>query len=241
MRRLIINCLGLLFFSGQIAYALPVQQNTLYMCTLETNSKLYTINHINAKKTLVGAMGTGRICTDLAFSGTKLYATSLQKLYTLEPTTGKVVKTKWHGFDDINALTVGGTGQLYAAGSSNNRGLGGRLIRIDSTTGKGALIGYLGSGLTSAGDIAFLGGRLYATVNKAQSPTTWLAKINTVNGKATLVGNIGYANVWGLAVRNSVLYATTSDGKLLKVNSTTGKSNLIGINNAAQVGLTKAP
>lgn len=236
-----MSCMGLWFLSGSIAHALPVQKNTLYMCSLEAASQLYAVNYSNARKSLVGSMGMGRVCTDLAFLGTKLYAVSAQRFYTLNPTNGKVVNTKSHGFNDINALVAGAGSQLYAAGSSDNSGLGGRFIRIDSTTGKGKKIGYFGSGLTSSGDLVFLGGTLYATVNNAQSSTAWLAKINTTTGKATLIGNMKQANVGGLAVRNGIMYAATSNGMLLKVNPSTGKTSFIGINNVAQGGLAKSP
>jgi len=231
--------LGLLFFSVQSVYALPLQGNALYMCSIESNSKLYVVSYINGVKTLVGSMGTQ--CTDLAFAGTTLQGVTFTRFFNVNPTTGKVTASKAHGFTDINALVAGPAGTFYAAGYTNNGGQGANFVRINGTTGLGTRLGRFGAGLTSAGDLAFLNGILYATVNKPGSINTWLAKINTTTGKATLIGNIGRRNVWGLAVRNGIMYAVTNDGKLLRINPSTGIGVLLGTNGIVQAGLAKSP
>ena len=232
--------LGLLLFSVQSAYALSLKGNTLYMCSFESSSKLYVVSYVNGAKALVGTIGTQ--CTDLAFAGTKLHGVSFTKFLTLNPTTGKVTASKAHGFADLNALVAGSAaGTYYAAGSTNNSGQGANFVRINGTTGIGTKVGRFGAGLTSSGDFAYFNGILYATVNKPGSINTWLAKINTTTGKATLIGNIGRKNVWGLAVRNGIMYAATNDGKLLRINPTTGIGILLGTNGIVQAGLAKSP
>ena len=231
--------LVLLFISVQPAYALPLQGNTLYMCSYQSSSKLYVVSHVNGAKTLVGSIGTQ--CTDLAFAGTTLRGVSFTKFLTINPTTGAVTASKSHGFTDLNALIAGPSGTFYSAGANDNSGQGANFIRIDGATGVGAIVGKFGAGLTSAGDLAFLSGILYATVNKPGSTNKWLAKINTTTGKATLIGNNGHKNVWGLAVRNGILYGATNDGKLLKINPSTGTGVLLGTNGIVQAGLAKSP
>ena len=258
MCRYMKSLLGLLFFSVQTVYALPLQGNTLYMCSDQSNSKLYVLNYVNGAKTLVGSMGTQ--CTDLAFAGTKLQGVSFTRFLTLNPTTGAVTASKRHGFTDINALVAGPTaGTFYAAGFTNNSGQGANFIRINGATGVGTKVGKFGAGLTSAGDLVFYRlpgvkypsqtsmGSLFATVNKPGSPTTWLAQINTTTGKATLKGNIGHKNVWGLAVRKGEMYAVTNDGKLLRIDNISPfnyehiKTVLLGRNGIVQAGLAKSP
>jgi hypothetical protein len=232
--------LGLLFLSVQSAYALPLKVNTLYMCSFESSSKLYVVSYVNGAKTLVGSIGTQ--CTDLAFAGAALHGVSFTRFFTVNPTTGAATSSKAHGFADLNALVAGSAaGTFYAAGSTNNSGQGANFVRINGATGLGTKVGRFGAGLTSSGDLAYLNGILYATVNKPGSLNTWLAKINTTTGKATLVGNIGRPNVWGLAVRNGIMYAATNDGKLLRLNPSTGIGILLGTNGIVQAGLAKSP
>lgn len=241
MNKLVKILLPLLSFFcvAQDANALPLQVNTLYMCDFQAKSKLYVLNSTNGAKTLVGSIGTQ--CTDLAFVGSKLNAVTFSKFLTINPVTGAITASKNHGFTDINALVAGSSGTLYAAGSINNGGKGANFVRINASTGVGTVIGKYGAGLTSAGDLEFLGGILYATVNKPGSATTWLAKINTSTGKATLVGNIGHQNVWGLAVRNGLMFAVSNNGKVLRINTANGVGVVIGTNGVVQAGLAKSP
>jgi hypothetical protein len=58
-------------------------------------------------------------------------------------------------------------------------------------------------GLTSSGDMAYeSSGELFATVIKTGSTTDWLASINPTNGIATLIGETGFSQVWGISFKD---------------------------------------
>lgn len=227
---------------NSISAGLPLQNNTLYVHSFEYNSRLYTVSPGTGATTFVGALGTE--CTDLAFNGPKLSGISFTRFFQINPTTGVASSLKYHGFSDLNALVYAGAaspGNFFAAGVNGSGTNGGVFVRINATTGVGTLIGRMGNGLTSAGDLTFLNGTLYALVNKPGSSTTWLAKINPTNGKATLVGNTGYNNVWGLEVRSGVMFAVTDNGRLMRLNPGTGASVVVGTNTVRMGGLAKSP
>jgi len=241
------------------ASATALQAGTLYMCTFENDSPLYTLSSTNGKATRIGSMGINESCTDLAIrqttaSGTQLFGTSFTHLFSINPTTGKAtLLPDAYGTDisDINALVAQpGSGVLYGAGSTAP----GEFIEISPTTGKATKKGKLGTGISSAGDLEFLNGQLYGLVNKSSTGTeTYLAKISlsskTLGNATDLVpirrkeGNdlVVLDNVWGLANRGGVLYAAMEDGNLLTIVPSTGIATLKGDNNLAQAGLAVVP
>ena len=108
-------------------------------------------------------------------------------------------------------------------------------------SGVAILIGRLGNGLTSAGDLIILNGTLFALVNKPGSATTWLAKINPATGKATLVGNTGHPDVWGLEIRSGVMLAAAANGRIVRLNPQSGVAAIVGSNSVSMGGLAKSP
>lgn len=212
--------------------------NTLYMCNFTGSSILYQINASTGAKLPIGSMGIQ--CTDIAFRAHELYAVTFSQLWKINPNTGKpsfigdmnVVEM------DINGLTVNPlTGKMYAAGSSS-----GNFYQVNPSTGHTTRIGNFGPEFTSAGDMTFLNNVLYATVRRTGFNNTWLVRINLLNGAATLIGDLGFNDVWGLSVYSgTTLYATTAEGHVLKVNKNTGKAILVGKNNVVSGGLTTSP
>jgi hypothetical protein len=232
---------------------------TRYICAYENNSPLYTVSATNGAAKRIGAMDIDQTCTDLAFrktaaSGTQLFGTSFTHLFLINPTTGKAkLLSNAYGTDikDINALVAQpGSGVIYGAGSATP----GEFVEISPTTGKATKKGKLGTGISSAGDLEFLNGQLYGLVNKSGTGTeTYLAKISlsaSTMGKATDLLPIrrkegtklvAQDNVWGLANRNGVLYATTETGDVLTISPATGIATLKGDNKLHQAGLAVAP
>lgn len=209
--------------------------NTLYSCNFAGASSLFRVNHNTGSATAVGPMGIQ--CTDIAFRGHELYATTFTSLYRVNPDTGNAAFVGNVGAGDVNALAVNPlTGRMYGAGS-----VAGAFYEINPATGGGALIGFYGAGLSSAGDLAMLNNIMYATVNRAGFPNTWLVRVNLTTGAATLIGDMGRPLVFGLSVRGGRLYATTNTGAVVLVNKATGATSLIGNNGVAHGGQTTSP
>lgn len=209
--------------------------NTIYACNFAGNSTLFRVNANTGAAAFVGPMGVQ--CTDIAFRGHELYATSFTSLFRVDPDTGNAALVGNLGTNDVNALTVNPlTGRMYGAGAS-----AGAFYEINPATGGSVLIGNYGPGLSSAGDLAMLNNIMYATVNRAGFPNTWLAGVNLSTGVATLIGDMGHPVVFGLSVRGGKLFATTNAGAVLLVNKATGATALIGNNGVAHGGQTTSP
>jgi hypothetical protein len=162
-----------------------------------------------------------------------LYGISFSEFYRIDPNTGASVLIGSMGFSGANALTISLDGTGYAAT------LNGEILKIDITTGAATLVGYMGSEYTSAGDIAISDDNLvYAAVNRVGSSNSWLVYINLKNGTATPIGDIGYANVWGLSFKDGSLYGVTASGQIIKIDTkNNARSELIGTHSAGFWGL----
>jgi hypothetical protein len=215
-----------------------ISPNTLYMNEfVSSSSRLFKVNSANAVATLVGSTFTPKV-TDVAFQGTTLYGVTFNSFLSINPNNAQTTTIGSLGFNDINALVVNpANGKIYGAGSA----VPGRFISINPTNGRGTFIGNFGTGLSSAGDLAFKNGVLYATLKRTGFTNSWLAKIAIATGKATLVGDIGFADVWGLSLRNGVLFGATRTGQLITINPTTGRGTFVNRNGIQQAGLTTSP
>jgi len=123
----------------------------------------------------------------------------------------------------LNALVSAPDGALFAADAQ------GDVWRVNPTTGRGTLIGNYGTGLSSSGDLAWgPDGRLYGSVFASWSPTDLLIAVDPASGRATLVGDTGFDDVFGLAVLGGVLYGLTTDGFLITLDMTSGRGAFAG-------------
>ena len=68
-----------------------------------------------------------------------------------------------------------------------------------------------------------------------------LAKINRTTGAATVIGPIGFNNVYGLAIHCCRFFGGTSAGELLALNAATGQGTLIGKNTVYIGGMSARP
>lgn len=90
--------------------------------------------------------------------------------------------------------------------------------------------------MTPSGDLSFDDNdNLYATLNSGGK--VHLATIDVNTGAATLIGDIGFSAVYGLAFFCCNLYGATSSGGLLKINAFSGAGTMIGDNNVSHWGM----
>lgn len=125
----------------------------------------------------------------------------------------------------------------------------GAVYEINPQTGDSKQVGSLGSDpvdtgedLRAAGDIVSIRGfKTLATVERPKSvgeDSDWLAELNELTGKATLIGKVGYKGVWGLGFwkhdgKNKV-FGFTNNGEFLLIDTQTGKGTLQSENAANQ-------
>jgi hypothetical protein len=160
---------------------------------------------------------TGRSLVDIAFSSNgDLYGITFSQLFKLDKTNGKSTLVGNLG-TSLNSLVFSKDGTLY--GASNG------LYTINVNTGAATAVsnGNSGYGFSSSGDLAFVGSQLYLS----STPGDSLVQIDTATGIGSLVGNIGYSGVFGLASDNNVnLYGVTGT-TVIKINPLTGTSTAL--------------
>jgi murein DD-endopeptidase MepM/ murein hydrolase activator NlpD len=212
--------------------------NRLYAHSIALNPGIYVVDAEDGTATLIGMTGVHDI-TDIALSSNNiLYGITFNNLVRIDPYNGQGTNIGSTGFANLSALVTSPNGLIYAATSND-----GRFIRIDENTGNGTLLGFFGSGLASSGDMAYdSSGELFATVMKTGFATDWLASINPTNGSATLIGDTGFDEVWGLSFKDGILYGVTSGGQLIRIDPITGSGTKVGTKaNVIYGGLTTTP
>jgi hypothetical protein len=154
-------------------------------------------------------------------------------LVELDPTSGTPTGPIGNGigFIQVNALVSESKNSFFGATPR------GEFMRINASTGAGTLIGSFGSGLGSAGDLALdRDGSLFGvafTGGVCCNPSV-LVQIDPATGRATVIGAIGYDDIFGLAFGpDGVLYAV-ADGEvggiphLISIDKVTGAGTPIG-------------
>lgn len=105
-------------------------------------------------------------------------------------------------------------------------GFDGSVFRVDPRTGGTTLLGALGNGLQSSGDLVSvaLHGTL-ATVTGVGSDV--LVRVDPDTGKASPVGAIGFQRVWGIGFWQNRVFGFTEQGQFISVDPVTGRGTLV--------------
>jgi hypothetical protein len=99
--------------------------------------------------------------------------------------------------------------------------LDGGVFRIDPLTGNATLVGPLGAGLQSSGDLVSVAG--YGTlVTLKGASTDRLARIDPATGAATIIGDTGFKQIWGLGFWGSRVFGFTVTGDFILIDPKTG-------------------
>lgn len=185
--------------------------NTIY---LSAPGALYAVDPAQPAATFLGPSGTW---FDIALSPAGvLYASDSYRLFRVDPASGaSTLIGPMEAF--INGMTfVGST--LYASGGES-------LYTIDPESGKAYLVGS--TGFFSSGDLEFFAGTLYLTAGLNWS-TDALVRLDPLTGQGTLIGPIGFSQVYGLAAASGGLFGFTSTGFVLSLDPATGAGTNLG-------------
>lgn len=168
-------------------------------------------NNVN----VIGNMGV--TMTDIAFDQSgNLYGISFSNLYSINTTTAAIADLGAHNIaatGNKNSLVFDASGTLYAANTS--------LYTLNTSTGASSLVGVAGSGYNSSGDLAFINNELYLSSSAPIADS--LVKLDTVNGGAgTVIGSIGFNNVYGLATNNNTNLYGLSGTTVLSIDTISG-------------------
>lgn len=182
---------------------------------------LFEIRLPSGKVTPIGPLQSPQI-TDIALSpnGT-LYGLAFQALYTVNTMTGKATLLQNVSQNQMVALDAAPDGVLYA-------GAAGTVYALDAATGKLVPTASYPQGNQASGDIAFLGGKLYASSNPSGGgQTDALCEIGLGGTPSKVIGSIGFDCVWGLAAFGETLYGLTCNGEVLSIDLASGKGTLL--------------
>ncbi len=158
--------------------------------------------------------------TDSAYLNGNLYGTDFRRIYSIgnDGSTSRITSNFDHGINSLTAYR----GNLYA-GSYTSR----NLYSINPETGSVSTIGKSNWG--THGDLAFdTSGNLYGTVMKSGTTHSYLASYDLATGSSSLIGDIGYNNVFGLTFADGKLVGVTDRGKVLDIDIATGSATRIG-------------
>ena len=121
----------------------------------------------------------------------------------------------------FNGLDTAPDGTLY--GSANTG-----VYRFDLVRGTSTRVASFPPRLTSSGDLAFIGARLFATATGSGLLEDALVEINLTGGESRIVGPIpGFVSIWGLAPRGEQLFGFAGGGEMLRIDINTGRGDLI--------------
>ncbi len=213
--------------TGNAAAAAPKGQ-TIYAA--DSTGELFTVNSATGATHVIGKMP--EVMYDIAFSksGALYGIDNHDELWAINKSNGATSFIGSMGVsDNINSLTFGPDGYLYAAGSD--------LYKVNLSTGMFYTMGSLG-GYQSAGDLAFDAyGYLVMTTTGNQ-----LIAINPNTAQTALIGSVGYTEVLGMAEgSDGVLYGMSdASDQIFSINPITGMgssavhfSGVNGVNGAA--------
>ncbi|RDV37574.1 hypothetical protein DV096_13800 [Bradymonadaceae bacterium TMQ3] len=125
------------------------------------------------------------------------------------------------GLANPNGLCIDTGGQGYLTSYDE-------LYTVDLESGAVALVGETGGGFSSSGDCVIDKGN---TIWMSSAPRGLfqsddeLVWLNGDTGQGSLRGRTGHADIYGLTAAWGILFGTTGDGKLLRINSTTGTAD----------------
>jgi hypothetical protein len=181
-------------------------------------STLYEVRLPSGQTKAIGA--TGNTLTDVALHpNATLYGISYGATWTVSTTTGQASFLASLVGPSFNALDAAPNGNVYAGG-------GNTLYRVVPQTGQLVFEVSYPPGRSSSGDLAFVGSRLLATATSGGASDD-LIEFDLTLKTSKLLGSVGHACVWGLAAYGPTLYGLTCQGRILVIDTTTGKGSVV--------------
>jgi hypothetical protein len=169
--------------------------------------------------------------TDLALNADgRLYGPANGALYRVDYAAGtadRVVEVA----GIFNALDFAPSGALFGAVDD-------RIVEIDLARGTLRTAARFPPMLQTSGDIAFVGERLFATTTTDAfgSRSDVLVEVDLAAGTSRVVNSVGERCVWGLAPLGEELFGVTCEGLLLRIDTSTGRGEVLRRSSAVFFG-----
>jgi len=224
---------GLLSEKVQVCFTISNDEQgndrTIYFADFSSNSVLSTLDFDTGEVANIGSVGYE--LTDIALYEGRLYGVTFTKLLEIDLATGEGQLIGDIGYNRVNALEGGANG-LYAGTQDSE------VILVDVETGAGDVIGTLDDSAYTSGDFVFNADDsvLYGSVVLPGYDNDYLVTINPETGESTLVGDIGFDQVYGLAFFRDQLLGLTDAGEFIIIDPNTGLGTLVDNTEAFSAG-----
>ena len=194
-----------------------------------TADSLYSVDPDTLAVTLVAPFGWPKGIDemfDIAIDKSgKMIGISSDTVYAVDVTTAKcsfLASFKgavFNGLSFISADQIDNAGAEILVGADTN----GDVYKVNPSTGAQTLIGNYGGGWASSGNLVSVAGATYATVNTGGfGENDTLVSVNPKTGKATKIGDTGYAGIYGLGYWKQKLFGFTTNNDFLLLDISTG-------------------
>ena len=206
--------------------AMPPPENAAVYA--HTSSSLYLVDPNTLEVTLIGDFGWPNgsdSMTDIAIDQFgRMIGVSFNSVYEVDEETGNCIylaPLQGAGFNGLSFIESPAGGLEVLVGAD----LSGNIYELDPATGATTLVGNYGGGYVSSGDIVSVrGAGTFATVTDNVG-TDQLAFIDPAdNYAATIIGDTGYDNIWGLGYWRNKVYGFSSDNQFLTIDVGTGEA-----------------
>jgi hypothetical protein len=240
--------------NGLIDCADPACKTTQQCCTpssgtpadgtiyAHSSSDLYIVDPTTWAVNHVGSFGISDSITDIAVTPNNvLYGISFTSLYTIDKATAHATYIADVPGTANNGLTFLPDGTLLASDTS------GDVKRINPSTGAVVDVGNFNQSLSSAGDlVAVADGTMYGVSATTAgggdaSGNNVLLRVDPSTGAATVVGPIGFGDVWGIAYVNATVIGFTTAGKIIQIDPATGAGTLLATRSVVFWGAGMSP
>jgi hypothetical protein len=140
------------------------------------------------------------------------------QLVTVDRATAATAVAGAVNLDNANGLVVSSDGTVYVSAWD-------QVYTLDTTSFTTKSVATFPSGYYSGGDLAFVGGRLLIDARLGtHPPTDTLVEANLQDGSMRVIGDFGFACVWGLASSGPLLFGFTCEGNILSIDPNSGAS-----------------
>jgi hypothetical protein len=214
--------------------AQPVNISEKVVVYAQSGSDLFSVDPESMAVTRVGplfeALAGGRMkflndVTDIAIDRQgRILAVTFDRLLEMKPTGECKAIAPLPAGQRFNGLSFvrSDAGDEVLLGS----GLDGNVYRLDPGTGAATLVGPLGMGLKSSGDLVSVAG--YGTlITVLGSKSDQLARVDPATGTATIIGDTGFNQIWGLGFWKNKVFGFTDQGEFITIDPKTGAGTLV--------------
>ncbi|MDP9000188.1 MAG: hypothetical protein M3O46_08775 [Myxococcota bacterium] len=101
-----------------------------------------------------------------------------------------------------------------------------QLFEIGTANGLSIPVAPLPSGYRASGDVTAAGSHVFVSATLSACPATdSLVRMDPAAHSSSIVGEVGYCCVWGLATLGGRVYGLTCEGRILAIDTTTGSAS----------------